>query len=519
MKEYVKLLFRREAGEVLGRHWSNLWLLTLVLLATFLSIAFSQGSMAYLSDKMDDPFTNWLNITNDRDGGLLREFIEDLQEPEIQNRFGYTDVQEDHVELRTFFTANGSQNWLHGRFFNHINTDLVRAILDDDNVISGHAISFDLLSDNSMGIIVTADVLVKKLGYSLDDIPAYIYLAGVSDGADSLYGVALFNDYAPMPLPVLGVVEKLPSNMDFVSTDMVYSQIHNTQTYPFNLKVNGAEYLKSFYYYISPSVDNITEVSITSLFPDSLRNSIAVYHWENKPELLSWENGFLCEISLSRGQVLSVPMCNRINQELLSAFPKGSILRLYNYNTSKVTTALGDFVSVAFQRLDSIRAFEQFAKQNYRVNLDMAQVNAKENFNAVSTMATILSFSMIVFSLVCIIMFLVNMLQSYFQKVKRNIGTFKAFGIDSRALIGIYILISMSIVAGAVCISLVITAIIQLLLFNCGIVQETGYGYLQLAGELTYWSVVVILLSTMITVYFVMYRFLHQTPGNLIYDR
>ena len=55
-------------------------------------------------------------------------------------------------------------------------------------------------------------------------------------------------------------------------------------------------------------------------------------------------------------------------------------------------------------------------------------------------MAAILSAAMVIFSIVCIIMFLVNMLQSYFQKVKRNIGTFKAFGMNAAELIYVYVI-------------------------------------------------------------------------------
>jgi short-subunit dehydrogenase len=65
-------------------------------------------------------------------------------------------------------------------------------------------------------------------------------------------------------------------------------------------------------------------------------------------------------------------------------------------------------------------------------------------------MASILSAAMVIFSIVCIIMFMVNMLQSYFQKVKRNIGTFKAFGMNGNELIQVYIIILVAIVCSGV---------------------------------------------------------------------
>ena len=62
LKEHQYLLMQREGRVVIGKKAANLWLLVAVLAATFLSIAFSAGSMVYLNDKMNDPFTYWLNV-------------------------------------------------------------------------------------------------------------------------------------------------------------------------------------------------------------------------------------------------------------------------------------------------------------------------------------------------------------------------------------------------------------------------------------------------------------------------
>jgi predicted lysophospholipase L1 biosynthesis ABC-type transport system permease subunit len=148
----------------------------------------------------------------------------------------------------------------------------------------------------------------------------------------------------------------------------------------------------------------------------------------------------------------------------------------------------------------------------------MEQVHSKENFNAVTVMASILSAAMVIFSIVCIIMFMVNMLQSYFQKVKRNIGTFKAFGMNGNELIQVYIIILVAIVCSGVILALLITWSIQGLLPVIGIEKE-GFNYLSLWNSTTYIATVVILASTVFTVVFVMTRLLNQTPGDLIYDR
>ena len=149
----------------------------------------------------------------------------------------------------------------------------------------------------------------------------------------------------------------------------------------------------------------------------------------------------------------------------------------------------------------------------------MSQVSSKENFNAVSVMANILSWAMIVFSMVCIIMFIVNMLQSYFQKVKRNMGTFKAFGISSAELINVYVLILLAIVVSAVLISLSVTWLIQLLLPVVGLLKDGQFNYLSLWNLKTVCSIAIVIIATVVTVRVVMSRLLRQTPGDLIYDR
>ena len=96
LNEYLRLLARRESKEVLGKKSANLWLLTAVLAATFISIAFSNGSMIYLDEKMNDPFTNWVDIKNNKTGGTAR-LVRDLDDEALRERFLYDNVQQDHI--------------------------------------------------------------------------------------------------------------------------------------------------------------------------------------------------------------------------------------------------------------------------------------------------------------------------------------------------------------------------------------------------------------------------------------
>ena len=149
----------------------------------------------------------------------------------------------------------------------------------------------------------------------------------------------------------------------------------------------------------------------------------------------------------------------------------------------------------------------------------MSQINAKENFNSVSIMANILSWAIIAFSIICIILFIVNLLQSYFQKVKKNLGTFKAFGISNKELIGIYMLIMMGTILASILVSIALIWSVQSVLPLAGLMKDGAFNYLSLWNSKTYYSIFVILAGSAVTVLLVMKRLLSATPGDLIYDR
>lgn len=126
---------------------------------------------------------------------------------------------------------------------------------------------------------------------------------------------------------------------------------------------------------------------------------------------------------------------------------------------------------------------------------------------------------MIVFAVVCIILFIVNLLQSYFQKVKRNLGTFKAFGISNQELITVYVLIMIATTIAAIIIALIVSLFIQELLPLLGVLKDGKYAFLSLWSAKTIYSIAIIIIASIVTVYIVMHKLLKSSPGDLIYDR
>lgn len=526
--DYSKLFRKREGKVVFGRHLSNVWLLTAVLTATFLAIAFSNASLKYLKYKMDDPFINWVDIKNQNQDDKFSRFEESLADYGNAEYYDYSDYQTDYEYSYWFFEKNTNEShYLSCRFFGQLNTGIVEKILEESNVVYDAApLSVEEIPENSLGIIITKNA-INKLGY--ESAPSYIYLDAYSPDA-SQFGFDVFGedmDRCRVPVPVLGVVDKLPGNVDIVSSSYFYEQNWN-DVHTFNM--NNAEYAKSLYYYVPIEIDvNEFEDFLASALSSNTEVAFNVDSQGFYPEeQFSFRNhevrggedfyASYVRILVTDTVDISYEALRNTNDAVMEKYGQQDVFRLFPYQYQRCREMAGAYISVSFNNLHKITEFEEYANK-YGIRIEMTQINAKNNFDAVSTMANILSWAMIAFAIVCIILFIVNLLQSYFQKVKRNIGTFKAFGIGNAELIQVYLVIMSGMILLSVVISIMIVTAVQIILPMCGIVKETGFGYLDLMSDKTVYSIVIIIIVSLFTVYKVMGNMLKKTPGDLIYDR
>ena len=516
--DFFRLFVKREWKVVLGRGYSNLWLLVAMLTATFLAIAFSSASLEYLSEKMNDPFIRWVDIKNSYGEGDFIGLENALNDPDNSARFDYNSYQSDYYFSYMFFGREGNMlQYFQCRFFQDLKSDLVAAILSDENVVDGQKVAdLDARPYETAGIIITRSALAK-LGYG--QAPAYLDLCHYSVGADTL-GFSLYdNEFARIPIPVLGVVKRLPSNVDIISTKYFYEQENNDNTYPFNLSCHRT-YSESLRYFLPETVDEADfarTLEEAAAACSSVPVSVDAYSFY-KPEIIPFIPGrFVSLVGASEAALLPFET-TAIHEKIIAQWGDQGVQRVFDYQFSPYEVSEKTYLSVYFNKLNNIRQFEQFVNE-YNVKIDMSQINSKENYNAVSIMANILSWAIIVFAIVCIILFIVDLLKSYFQKVKRNIGTFKAFGVSNRRMTDIYMLIVGVTIVIAIIISLFITGLTQNVLAWAGFLKEGSYNYLDLSTGKTVATVFIIIIASLATVYGVMGNLLKQTPGDLIYDR
>lgn len=516
--DYFRLFVKRESKVVLGKNCSNLWLLTSVLTATFLAIAFSNASLKYLSYKMDDPFINWVDIKNSFNKGDFTGLVYALESDENKQTYHYYSHQSDHYISGMFFKSSFEDTYFARlRFFENMNTTLVSEILNEDNVVNGWGLKDSSeIPENSIGVIVTSE-MIKNLGYK--EAPSYIYMQRGSSEEAVDYGFKVYDtEFVGIPLPVLAVVDRLPGNVDIIASNYLYKQCENDNEHPFYLAKDI--YANNLHYFVPANVDS--EVFCKDVEKAASKFTDASLSIDNMsfymPEIKSFKDGDFVTV-VSDYETLDYDVWSSINEELLRNYANSDVHRVFEYEVGEYNLGFSSYVSVHFEDLDMLTDFETFVSSEFDVNIEMSQINAKQNFNAVSAMGNILSWGIIVFAIICIILFIVNLLQSYFQKVKRNLGTFKAFGISNRDLISVYVLIMAAIILSAVVLSVSATWIIQGLLHVFGVLKDGAFDYLLLWSVKTICSIVIIIVASVSTVGVVMRKLLKATPGDLIYDR
>ena len=538
--DYLKLFIRREGKIVLGRNFSNVWLLTAMLVASFFAIAFANGSLNYLGYKMDDPFIKWVDIKEDRsDPASLKSLQRDLAEPQNAADYHYRSYSYDYEYSYNFFgPRDDMHSYLRCRFIDAGNKELIKAIVAPKNKVVGvGTVEVDDLPENSLGIFIT-EKAVRKLGY-MDEkgghgAPAYLDVYRYSPGADKL-GFRLYDDRGRAPVPVLGVVRRLPGGVDILAFTNLFRQISSSA-----FSLDNEDYASSLCYFIPEDVDavefddRLTELlesntDISFRIDDQIYHPREQYSYKNRAlkvdeRYIDYYLGFR---KVSSRDTIPPKVANRVNELLMAEYAGKDVHRLYEYDYSFDQLDEGNYISVYFDNLKKISSFATDVVEKNQLEIEMSQINAKENFQSLSVMAIILSVVMVIFTIVSILLFIVNLLRSYFQKVRRNIGTFKAFGISNRELQKVYMAIMLALVCSALAISLVAVSLIQLALHAVGAVREGGFGFLSLwkcdilsfPPAITIASVVLVLAAAAVTVHIVLKKLLSATPGDLIYDR
>lgn len=536
---FHRLFFKRESTALAGKGFMNLIILSAIILFTFVAIGFANGSLSYLETKLNSAFVNWLtiNIPMTLGTGILKDIEKDLDSEDLKTKFQYSTISVSKIsnfQVRDSLYHRNSYVKIRTFDFNRDAELLHEFVLDKKRIVSGDINGF--ANENDMAVIVTSQLL-RELGYP--DDADYIWAAipvseNVEGEKDSLIDIAKTVDKL-ISIPIRTVVTELPGKARIACTEYFWNAWLITINSPFDpaLQTNNL--------YVFLRTDSSTALKVkTAIDTFFMMNkddydlfSPAVYNPQRHST--SFSQGFDVQINF----FTPLPSENAVD----SLFEKIKKLRsvedlqqpaqhIYNYSkiNARFTDLPYDFLSIYFTKLTKVREFSDyiFKKYNHKdqddlIEVDMTKVVDKENFLFLSTITYIVAYLIIIFGSISVSLFIFNLLKMHLNKVKMNIGTFKAIGLGNNESRNIYFSIVFMFVISSLVIGFLLAMgvgfVINYFLTSEVKLEQGVVSYFKMFSWNTVIAVTIFIASSMIVSWITINRMLSKSPGDLIYNR
>lgn len=495
--DFQKLFFHKEHDELAGEKSKKIITLIAILTFTLLALGFAIGGTKYLETKMSDPFTNWVDLPVK---GSYKKYVGDLfkefSDKEKSDYFLLDNIKEYNREYKRFVTASSDTLRLMMRTYQP-DGKIFKEILSDikGNVVSGLSYQGDDESFfdayNKCGLILSQSKM-KEMGYK--DLSELKYIALV-DLDDIFY------------FPIISIVKEIPNDADVLISSHLYNLIFS------DFEDSGFINVFSSKQFDILSKNNADREGIESFVKNQFSNRGNIYFDHNDLELRKDEISTVTTIYFENEYEIDI--LDSLFKSLRIANPQ--LERYMNYQCElgeRYSIADPYYLSFNFNRLDSVRAFKNHLKDKYEIEVSMAQIESKENFALVSKLTALLSTILFGFSLLSIVFYINSLLSSHLEKIKMNLGTFKAFGLSNKLLISTYMKIISYYILKAVVISFVVC-----LIFEIGESFLFKNNYFDVFNWRILVAILIIIIITLYTSRKTISKFLLKTPGDLIYNR
>jgi|ADurb_Gly_02_Slu_FD_contig_81_547440_length_22805_multi_3_in_0_out_0_15 hypothetical protein len=510
--DFKKIFYREEGKELYGRNYSNFLFLVVILFLTFLAIGFANGSLNYLKKKMDDPFIKWVNVEIPFTiANTIPDLIKDLENDSLQQLFQFNNCTGYNQPSFVFHQKSSDiTRQFSGRTIEFDN-QILESIMSGKNLIAGRAWKDEF----DVGLLVTKQFL-SALNYG-NEIPSYIYMDYPKSN----------KAYLKVPLPVVGVVHDLPGNNQFAFTPYFYAK-RISRYYPFD--VSSSNYQNRLIYNVDGSrvvasqlANNVLEVLRTDPLNEYYTDTLILANNATLNEAYKIYFNFSSYLT-------NFDLVGQFDEKLQSnsSISESGAIRIYDYDFSGFENETYDYdnLSVYFSSLDRIRDFSAYLFDSRKLKIDMSQIESKENYNFVSKLTIFISGFLVIFSVISILLFLSNVLKVHINKIKSNLGTFKAFGMSNLLIVRIYSILTLRFLIFSILLAFIISAAIGetglfRLLFKISdtIIDDESKYFSLISESKTYIAIGAMLFISLIILPRNIWKMLNKTPGDLIYKR
>lgn len=501
LKLFISTFEKNEYRSILGKRKSNFWILFGIFLFAIAALAFSRSGLAYLSHKMNDPFINWILI---REQGDFKRFRTDVADTAVLKKYEIGALEANTYINTYLYSAEQKKFYAEGRTIAH-DSRLLERILDDDNTIAKRGKE---IAPTDYGWIVTQE-LMERLGYTnADEYPLFMNYTNLGNGEniENWHVPVIKNTDMDIPIPIIAVVKQLPDLLDFISPRFFFER---EQANTFNISMHKE------YFYDLVWVTTDTQGVATQM--KAILNQEGV-DYNPQLEVSEYTDALMPAYRLR--VILYDTIVAAINdaaKRITTALP--DIYRFYQYDTRESNDFETPYLSFMFDNLAGVSDFAEWVKNEYGIRIDMAQIEAKNNFNTFNLLAAVLCMAIVLLSALFVTIFLWFLIDSHFKSISRNLGTIMAFGLPNKTIVHSYQVVFLRLILFALSLAVIVLAGVELLLFELGMVREGNYNYIELLDAWVWVFIIIIPILTLIVVSITIKQKLKSNPGDLIFER
>lgn len=523
---YRSLFFNKERNALLGKRWVNFVILTSILFFTFLAIGFANGSLHYLDKKMNSAFVNWLTVNipfEKSDNSFIDRLKDKLDDKDLKAQYGYQNIG-TYLEEPLWIYDETRKDFYRARGRSiDVEQDkkLMREdILGEKNLVVGDKNGF---KEKDLSVIVTRRLL-EEFHYDINT--PYIYLQYTIK--DTATGTSVNQQ---IPIAIRAVVEELPGKAVLVYP-LYFIKVWESMDNVFDLR----NFNRKIVFQIFGTKEESEKISEKIKASISGNSSLGAHNpdfngpvasTETYAESYNYTADFLPMLDDNK-------QSDAVTESVMQALgtDASKVKRVYDYNTfnrEHYSDVRFDVISIYFNNLDNVREFSNYVYNNFnkkeenaKIEVDISKVKEKENFNFLSKVTKIISVLLVLFSMVAVSLFIINLLKAHLSKVRMNIGTFKAIGLGNNESRNIYFQIIVLFVFLSVSIAFFLAWGVGLALdksLTANLVVEQGISYFKMLDLNTWVTMGVILSTSGVVSWIITTQMLNRTPGDLIYNR
>lgn len=490
-KNINKVLFKPELTSLAGgKSLSTLGFLTFIYGVALFSLGAGEQIQRYLQEQMEDPFVEGVSVLapkTDCRPTTLNEFL--LENDNLAKKYAIQSARLFH-RAYAIVQGKGSRKTLAVGSYDGSTHPLWEMLRSKPELFLTPYSKCQPFNPLTRSGVILSEKAIKGLGYDpskLDELPLT---------------VDWFNDSSidiPAKLPVLAIVKSLPHDIDVAIQDEAWG-------------------------YLSSGVDgNYTEAATWFVAENDL---------SGVDEETSLVSAVLPTGTLFSGVNLGAGMSQVKNL--------GVQVNVLSVNDSSFAKLLqskyAEHIHFSITDLSRVRAFAEDLLSNKEfygctaqdnnssktLEINLTDIESKENLHVFNSFATLLSYALVLISLILIVNYTGAVLRLHINKNKRNLGTLTAFGYPNKTIISLYLRITATILGGSFLIS-------YLLVWPLGFFGFKAFlGVFGLSDALSdvsfahipiYYSVPLFVLLPLAVVAWRIQGQLKATPGDLVYDR